>query len=67
MVKTFYYTNTLGYHKMLDIQDIPNAEGKYHCILWNADNGELCGASNLTLEEIKKYFKDNHIDGTFNG
>lgn len=64
-MQTFYYTNTFGFHKMLDINEFPDAEGKYHCILWCADNGELCGSADLTIEEIKEYFSKNNIKGTF--
>lgn len=64
-MKTFHYTNSFGFHKILDIEETPNANGKYHCILWCADNGEYCGSGDLTTEEIKEYFKNNHIDGNF--
>ena len=64
-MKTFYYTNTLGFNKMLDIDETPNAEGKYHCMLWSADNGELCGFNYLSIGEIREYFRNNKIEGTF--
>ena len=64
-MQEFRYTNTLGFRKILNINETPDADGKYHCILWSADNGELCGSGNLTLDEIKEYFKNNHIDGAF--
>lgn len=64
-MKTFFYTNSLGFRKMLDIKETPDTNGKYHCTLWSASNGELCGSGDLTIEEIKEYFKNNNIDGTF--
>lgn len=65
-MQTFHYTNTYGFHKMLDINETPDANGKYHCILWCTDNGELCGSGDLTVEEIKDYFRENNISGVFN-
>lgn len=64
-MKTYYYTNSYGIPKMLDIAETPNAEGKYHCMLWEARYGELCGSNWLTKEEIKEYFRNNHIEGEF--
>ena len=62
----YHYTNSYGIPKILNIDETPNAEGKYHCILWRGDNGELCGGCDLTLDEIKDYFEGCHIKGTFN-
>ncbi len=64
-MKRFYYTNTLGFHKILNIKETPDIDGKYHCTLWCADNGELCGSGKLTIEEIRENFKNNKIEGTF--
>ena len=64
-MKTYYYTNSWGFHKMLDIQETPNAEGKYYCMLWETSHGEFCGSAWLTKEEIKEYFHNNHIEGEF--
>ena len=50
MMKIFNYTNDHGYHKRLCVYEEEN--GKYPCVLWSMDNGELCGTGQLTREEI---------------
>ena len=50
IMKIFNYTNSYGYHKRLCVYAEEN--GKYPCVLWCMDNGELCGNGQLTREEI---------------
>lgn len=51
-MKIFDYTNDHEYHKRLCVYE--EEKGKYPCILWCMDNGELCGSGQLTREEINE-------------
>lgn len=52
MNREFRYINTLGLHKLLVVEEKPDAERKYACTLWCDDNGEYCGSGNLTASEL---------------
>ena len=54
-MKEYKYVNELGEPKILNVRETPNPDGKYHCILWSGRNGEHCGSSDLTYDELEEF------------
>ena len=59
-LKTFRYTNSLGFHKELVVFE--KVDGKYPVTLWSLDTGDLCGSGQLTLQELNDYLKNFDIE-----
>lgn len=62
--KEYHYINDLGLHKKL-VVDLTPVDGKYATMLWCTDNGEWCGYSEKTAEEINEYLKHYGIAERF--
>lgn len=54
-MKEYKYVNDIGEPKILDIYEPVNSDEKYHCILWSGRNGEHCGSSDLTYDELEEF------------
>ena len=54
-MKEYKYVNDLGEPKILDVYEPTTPDGKYHCILWSGKNGEHCGSSDLTRDELEGF------------
>lgn len=52
-MKEYNYTNDLGYHKKIIIDNIQNNE--YHVLLFSNDTGDLCGQGKMTKQELTEY------------
>ena len=59
-LKSFQYTNSLGYQKELIIYE--KVDGKYPVTLWSLDTGDFCGNGNMTTQELNDYLKHFGID-----
>ena len=59
-LKSFRYTNSMGYHKELAVYEKVN--GKYPVMLWSLDTGDLCGESDMTAQELNDYLRHFGIE-----
>lgn len=59
-LKSFRYTNSMGYHKELAVYKKVN--GKYPVMLWSLDTGDLCGSGDMTTQELNDYLKHFGIE-----
>lgn len=54
-MKEYRYVNDIGEPKILEVYEPLYPDTTYHCILWSARNGEGCGSSDLTREELEGF------------
>lgn len=59
-LKSFRYTNSMGYHKELAVYE--KVKGKYPVMLWSLDTGDLCGTGNMTTQELNDYLRHFGIE-----
>ena len=59
-LKSFQYTNNMGYHKELTVYE--KVDGKYPVMLWSLDTGDYCGKGNMTTQELNDYLKHYGIE-----
>lgn len=64
-MKSYNYINDLGCPKRIDI-DVENPkDNKYYSIIWNMQNGELCGSGYNSKEELIDFLMHYGINADF--
>lgn len=70
-MKSFSYVNSLGYNKVIRVDENKNEKGEYYAEIWSGQNNQMettgmfCGSGHLTAKELNEFLRNYGIEYQF--